>query len=75
MKYSLLPLDLPSLLRMEFEKESVYGDENEKSTATDPYNYRNNMTLRNLPLLNTFALKNNRNFMAIGRVVLERTWM
>ena len=60
---------------MEFEKESLYGDESEKTTTADPYYYRNNMTMRNLPLLNTFVLKNNRNFMAIGRVVLERTWI
>ncbi|KAK8807968.1 hypothetical protein WA588_006454 [Blastocystis sp. NMH] len=64
--------DLPKLQSILLGDWALHGDEDDdrKTISTEPYNYKNTLTMRNLPSLTEF--KGNRgNFKYIGSVILE----
>ncbi|KAK8792620.1 hypothetical protein WA588_005766, partial [Blastocystis sp. NMH] len=70
--HSIVFENLPKLQSIQLGRWALEGDigDDRKTISTKPYNYRNTLTMRNLPSLMEF--KGNRwNFEYIGSVILE----
>ncbi|KAK8790773.1 hypothetical protein WA588_002520 [Blastocystis sp. NMH] len=64
--------NLPKLQSIQLEGYALHGDggDDRKTISKEPYNYKNTLTMRNLPSLTQFK-GNDYNFWCIGAVILE----
>ncbi|KAK8820052.1 hypothetical protein WA538_002150 [Blastocystis sp. DL] len=67
--HSVVFENLPKLQSIQLDTWALYGDDR-KTISTEPYNYKNTLTMRNLPSLTEFK-GNEHNFKYIGSVILE----
>ncbi|KAK8803194.1 hypothetical protein WA588_002345, partial [Blastocystis sp. NMH] len=69
---TILMENLPSLQSIQLGDNALQGDSGDKRKmiTEEPYNYRNTMTMRNLPSLTSFV-GGQYNFQSIGTITLE----
>ncbi|KAK8802207.1 hypothetical protein WA588_005180, partial [Blastocystis sp. NMH] len=70
--HSIVFENLPKLQSIQLGYAALYGDDraDRKTISTEPYNYKNTLTMRNLPSLTEFK-GDSWNFGCIGSVILE----